>query len=466
MSAKLMGRGFGLWLASLAGFVVAQEARPIRLLPENPHYFEFRGKPCLLLTSGEHYGAVLNLDFDIIPYLDELASHGFNQTRTFAGTYREVPGSFKIRENTLAPVPGRYLAPWKRVSKDGEPERFDLDQFEPAYFERLKSFLGEAGKRGIVVELVLFCPMYGDELWEVNPMNGKNNMQKLPAIGREEVYALKHEDLTKRQLAFVRRVVEEVHTFDNVYYELCNEPYFGGVTLEWQRAVADAIVESEKSFSQKHLIAQNIANQKARIEDPNPAVSIFNFHYAEPAAALDNLGLGRALGDDETGFAGTADRAYRTEAWLWILSGGGEFSHLDYSFTTEKEDGSANVEEPTPGGGGRKLRSQLSLLKRMGERVDLRRARPDPKLLVPSEGIRTAALVVANERYLGYLSGSMRGRKVQIGLPPGRYLGRWVDPRDASKLGEFEFNTSGDVVGLEPPEVDEDLALEVERQRE
>ena len=67
-----------------------------RAHPENPRYFLFEGKPTFLITSGEHYGAVLNLDFDFVPYLDELHSRGFNLTRTFSGTYREVPGSFKI----------------------------------------------------------------------------------------------------------------------------------------------------------------------------------------------------------------------------------------------------------------------------------------------------------------------------------------------------------------------------------
>lgn len=31
---------------------------PLRLNPNNPRYFEFRGKPAVLITSGEHYGAV------------------------------------------------------------------------------------------------------------------------------------------------------------------------------------------------------------------------------------------------------------------------------------------------------------------------------------------------------------------------------------------------------------------------
>jgi hypothetical protein len=32
---------------------------PIALHPDNGHYFRFRGKPAVLVTSAEHYGAVL-----------------------------------------------------------------------------------------------------------------------------------------------------------------------------------------------------------------------------------------------------------------------------------------------------------------------------------------------------------------------------------------------------------------------
>jgi hypothetical protein len=33
-------------------------AETIRLLPQNPRYFLFRGKAVALISSGEHYGAV------------------------------------------------------------------------------------------------------------------------------------------------------------------------------------------------------------------------------------------------------------------------------------------------------------------------------------------------------------------------------------------------------------------------
>jgi DNA polymerase III epsilon subunit-like protein len=41
----------------------AHTREPIRLHPENPHYFLFRGKPTVLVTAAEHYGAVINLDW-------------------------------------------------------------------------------------------------------------------------------------------------------------------------------------------------------------------------------------------------------------------------------------------------------------------------------------------------------------------------------------------------------------------
>src|SRR3954467_985204 len=120
------------------GFAATAAAGPIAPHPENSRYFLFEGKPTFLITSGEHYGAVLNLDFDFLPYLDELQARGFNLTRVFSGTYREVPGSFKIRHNTLAPAPGRYVGPWARSGpKTSEAadvgEKYDLDTWDEAY---------------------------------------------------------------------------------------------------------------------------------------------------------------------------------------------------------------------------------------------------------------------------------------------------------------------------------------------
>jgi len=252
--------------------------KPIQLHPANPHYFLWRGKPTILITSGEHYGALLNRAFDYKKYMKTLESLGFNLTRTFSGAYCEPVGAFKIQNNTLAPAPNQLICPWARSEQPGYANggnKFYLTQWDPAYFRRLRDYVGEASKRGVVVELVLFCPMYKDGMWNLSPMNAANNINGIGTMERTEVYTLKYPRLLAVQGAMVRRIVNELKDFDNLYYEICNEPYFGGVTLEWQAHIAQTIAEAEADFENKHLIAQNIANKYKKTTDPNPLVSIF-----------------------------------------------------------------------------------------------------------------------------------------------------------------------------------------------
>ena len=406
---------------------------PISLHPDNPHYFLFRGKPTILITSTEHYGAVLNGDFGAIPYLDELHAKGLNLTRTFSGTYREVPGSFRIAQNTLAPTRDKFIAPWPRADTPGATDggnRFDLGRWNDAYFDRLKAFVAAASKRGIVVEYVLFCPFYDENLWAVSPTNARNNVNGVGKFGGNDAYTGKHRDLQEKQEAFVRKAVRELNAFDNLYFEICNEPYFGGVTLDWQARIASVIVDTEESLPRKHLIAQNIANAKAKIERPNPAVAIFNFHYATPPTTVGmNYGLGKVIADDETGFRGVADKPYRIEAWDFLVAGGAIFDHLDYSFTTEHENGTARIVDPTPGGGGPGFRSQLQILKRFIEGFDFVKMAPDAKVIgrVVPEKTSARALSEPGQAYAIYIHDGTRV-ELTLNLPDGRYQAEWLNP--------------------------------------
>src|SRR5436190_14053274 len=318
---------------------IAQAAdAPIALHPDNPHYLLFRGKPTILLGSTEHYGAVLNGDFDYVPYLEELASKRLNLTRTFSGVYRELPGTFNITENTLAPKTAeKFICPWSRSDTPGASDggnKFDLTKFNPAYFERLKNFISEAGKRGVVVELVLFCTTYDDKLWAGSPQNEKNNVNGIGNFDRTELYTMKHPEMVAVHEALVRKIAAELRGFDNLYYEICNEPYFAGVADDWQAHISATLADSEKDFPARHLIAQNIANGGKKIDKPDPNVSIFNFHYATPPDTIEqNYKLNNVFSDDETGFRGKDDVYYRTEAWEFVIAGGAIYDNLDYSFT-------------------------------------------------------------------------------------------------------------------------------------
>ncbi len=203
----------------LAGMTSAAAVEPIRAHPENPRYFLFRGKPTLLITSAEHYGAVLNEDFDWKKYLDTLARDGMNYTRIFTGTYVEAPGSFGITRNTLAPKAGRFMAPWAMSAEPGYRlggNRFDLSKLNPAYFEKLKAFVAAAGERGIVVEVTLFCATYSGLQWEVHPMHPSNHVNGEKLHDWRKLNTLDNGGMLQYQEAFVRRAVRELAQFDNV----------------------------------------------------------------------------------------------------------------------------------------------------------------------------------------------------------------------------------------------------------
>ncbi len=277
-------------LGAVVGASAAEQHKPLALHPDNPHYFLFRGKPTIIITSAEHYGAVLNLDFDYVKYLDELAAHGLNNTRMFAGAYVEDAKAFNIAQNTLAPLKDRFICPFARSETPGYPNggnKFDLTKWDDAYFRRLKDFLKQASDRGVIVEMNLFCPFYEDSMWKLSPQNAANNVNDIGHCKREEVYTLdKHDGLLAIHEAMTKKIVTELNEFDNLYYEVCNEPYFGGVTMDWQHRIAETIQAAEKDLPNKHLISLNIANGGKKVENPHPAISIFNFHYAHPPTAV------------------------------------------------------------------------------------------------------------------------------------------------------------------------------------
>ena len=471
-----MRRPAALWLVLFAYTLPAPAADhpPIALHPDNGHYLLFRGKPTVLITSGEHYGAVLNGDFDYSRYLAELKRHGLNLTRTFSGVYREVPESFNIKNNTLAPKPGAYVSPWARSG-----DKYDLTKWNEDYFTRLKEFLKTAGDNGVVVELVLFCTLYEDVLWDICPLNSKNNVNGVGKVGREEAHTLKEKALNDAQLAFVRKVVSELKDVDNVYYEVCNEPYFAGVADDWQRLVAKTVAEAEAELPHRHLVARNIANGSAKVQNPDPNVSIFNFHYSHPPESVgQNYSLNKAIGYDETGFRGTGDTVYRTHGWEFVLAGGAVYSNLDYSFTPDTEDGSAEVTSPTPGGGGATLRGQLRILKEFIHGFDFVRMKPDASAVsgVP-RGVTVRALSEPGKQYAVYFSrvvaeknaeGKETGKfsdpqggqpvDVTLKLPDGTYTVEWVDTRTGRRETTVGVKR---VARVKSPPFTEDVALRV-----
>lgn len=450
-------------------------AEPIRLHPDNPHYFLFRGQPEVLITSGEHYGAVLNLDFDYTKYLDTLAAEGLNNTRTFVGSYCEPDGAFKIARNTLAPTAGRFICPWARSETPGYSNggnKFDLTKWDEAYFTRLHDFLAKASHRGIVVEVNLFCPFYGDAQWQLSPMNTINNTNGIGNVAREQAYAVDGEAaLLAVQEAMTREIVTRLNGYDNIYFEIMNEPYIRAVPDTWERHIADVIVDAERSLPNKHIISQNIANGKKQVTDPHPAISLLNFHYAFPPETVAlNYDLKLAIGDNETGFKGTGDDHYRMEGWAFILAGGALYNNLDYSFTVGHEDGTFEYPDTQPGGGTAPLRQSLRALYQFMHGFDFIRMEPAPSVIAGGlpKGVSASVLAERGKQYAIYLYGdpkvpAERRAQLSLTLPAGEYWAAWVDPLNGEVIENTRFEHAGGEAKLASPEFNLDIALQVRR---
>ena len=479
-------------LAAAYGGAPTDVSPPIRLDSRNPHYFLFRGKTIALITSGEHYGAVLNADFDYRKYLDALQSDGLNYTRLFPGSYVEVPAkSFGIRRNDLAPAEGPFIAPWERSGAPGYAgggKKFDLAQWNPEYFTRLHDFLSEAAKRGIVVEISLFSSQYGEAQWALSPFNPANNVNNTGAIDWKLTNTVENGNILAWQERYTRKLVHEVNAFDNVIFELQNEPFADCPVLEgvvnpylfpparnqfpntietaddksiaWQAHVAQWIASEEEPLPTKHLVAQNYCDFGLPVNALIQGVSIVNFHYAYPEAALANYGLGKLLAYDETGFLGHDDAAYRRQAWNFMLSGGGAFDGLDYSFSAGHEDGS-DTEPNGPGGGSATFRHQLGILAQFMRSLPLADLAPDTRAVKHANGAYARVLSTPGKVYAIYLDGSGRA-DVTLDLPPGSYSGEWIDP-ESGPTTTVQFEHAGGDKELRSPAARNGIALHLVR---
>jgi hypothetical protein len=462
----------------------ANPLAPLQLNPDNPHYLLFRGRPTVLVGSSEHYGSVLNLDFDYLQYLDTLRASGLNATRIFTGAYRELPGkfapgwNFEIVHNTLAPTEDGFISPWLRTGN----RKFDLTQWDSHYFERLKDFVAQASRRGIVVEVSLFSTFYGDKAWNASPLNSKNNINSIGDVPREDVLTMKDSALLGVEAAMVRKVVGELEDFDNVYYEICNEPFLGRVPVEWQKYIAQTIEDTEAGLTAPHLIAQEFDNAPQTIKSAVPQASLFLFHDTRtPTHVTLNYQLGKPIGINENGVDGIDAAPYRIQAWQYLMAGGAVAIGLDYSFTTDHPDGTFTVPRAQPGGGNEELRRELGILLAFMDGLEIPSMVPDSRVVVAGVPSGTSVYALSNPGRIyavyfhhgrivkpaptdfsipGFVTDNkLRHLAIAVQVPAGPYTAQWISTKTGVVENEKTLNVVRGRAHLKSPTYSQDIAL-------
>lgn len=485
----------------MAGSVgpAAQAAPPLKVHPQNPYIFEFRGEPTILRTFGEHYGSVINPDFDFIRYLDVLERDGNNLTRVVLLGFRtdDVPTL-----EPLSPAAAKFMQPWARVpghgnALDGQP-KWDLSVWNEGYFTRLRNFAQACADRGIVVEMSLFNTIYAFDAndWDLSPFNPANNVQGHGPSDREDAVRLTEPNLVAAQQAAVRRIVRELNPYDNIYYEIQNEPFWNGpdfgdsAEVAFHNAILGVIRNEESTLPNRHLVAHNFPEYSNTLSS---GFDIINSHYPfnvtrstwSPVIGGENLlateySRGKVLSLDEA--SSSSGLSVRVESWMFVLGGGGVYSGLDaqdpllplrLNYTSQNEAGDI---EPAIS-----IRKQLRNLGTYADTLHLPALRRNLSWItggIPS-GARVQGMASPSQQYVAYLHhGAIKLRdfvtvydintavqtaNLQVTLPAGDWRAVWTRPDDLSVLRTETFTHAGGSRTLLPVTYQADVALKIDR---
>ena len=467
----------------------------------NPHYLCYKDKPVVLITSDHHYGAVIDKDFDFKAYLNYLSVNGMNLTRIYPGGMFEPPDKY-LKGNPLGPQQGRQLLPWAKsgitganqlLAEAGKPSfKFDLDKWNTEYFARLRSFVELAGEKNIIVEIPFFNGMYAD-CWPLMAFYHKNNVQGIGKYEEDDCGMFTtakplNRDVMKYQKEYIRKIVLELNRYDNIIYDICDEPSLqglkdGSITVRpdslitpWIQEMKDAFLEAESKLPKKHLLGQTVQNLSPDLS-VNAWCQWLPTEYVSPAAnALSkDYDSDKPVIDVETNYFGTsltksvytAD-AVRMEGWWFMLSGGAGIINLNGDFHRGNETGGVITRT--------EIIPQKTVLKKFLDSLDLRNIKRFNGFIV-SEGCNACGLATDGKEYAMYLfhgapdkewgcsfvpvHGTFNDTLTIREMPEGSYKIVWSDPAAAKVLSTVHKKCKGGDMLLLTPPYSLDIALRI-----
>jgi len=205
----------------------------------NPHYWQYKGKPVLLLGATDNDNLFQN---------DNLESH-LDSLRMFGGNY--------IRNTMSDRDPGDKHA----FAMNGEG-KYDLNKWNDDYWNSFEKLLKITNEKGIIVQIEIWDRFdHSREPWLTDPYNPKNNINYTYAeAGLDTLYPLhpgqnkqpffftvpelnNNEVILKYQKEFVKKLLSHSLKYDNILYCIDNE--ISGVE-EWATFWAGFVKENSE----------------------------------------------------------------------------------------------------------------------------------------------------------------------------------------------------------------------------
>jgi Family of unknown function (DUF6298)/Putative collagen-binding domain of a collagenase len=401
-------------------------AGPLQVSSSNPRYFEDGNGKIIFLTGSHTWDHRQDLgtgEFDWKGYLDDLESWNHNFIRLWIWEEPSPPnGAPNLVNNQTTLTPEIWLRTGPGIAHDGGL-KFDLTQYNPEHFNRLRQRIIEADDRGMYVSIMLFNGWSvaqktgGADPWANHPFDDSNNINGIYGDPNNDGNGYETQNnsgskITALQEAYVRHVIDTVNDLDNVMYEIANEPD-GSIpgTLGWVNHMIDYIHTYEAGKPKQHPVWFTVPWPAGNNND----LLTSNAEAISPNSDVSNDGTKVVIPDTDHYFGIGGDRNW---AWRQFTSGVGGIAYMD-SWNNLFLDASS-LGHPI-----QNLRDNLGYIRNYADRMNLAKITPLPGLC--STGYCLANPAPNGAEYLTYLPEGGT-TTVDLSATPGKLFVEWFNP--------------------------------------
>ena len=501
MKGQFLKIGFSVLLISVSTTFANSQ---ITVCPANPHYLFYKNKPIVLITSDHHYGAIIDMDFNYVKFLDYLALNGMNLTRIYPGGMFEPTDKYQPG-NPLGPRQGRQLLPWAKsneaganplLAESGKPSfKYDLHQWNPDYFARLKGFIELARKKDIIVEIPFFNGMYAD-CWPLMAMYHGNNIQNIGMYEKDDCGLFTttnkwNQDVIKYQKAYIKKIVTELNEFDNLIFDICDEPTLfslpdgrivfnpDSIVEPWINSMKDAFLQAEESLPKKHLLGQTVQSSSPDLSSESWCNWLPTEYVGAAEKAINlNYRSNKPIINVETNYFGISltkspytSEAVRLEGWWFMLGGGAGIINLNGEFFRGKESGSFTTQT--------QIVPQKRILMEFMNSLDLAGLSRFTGFSISPAGVLSNGIGESGKQYAIYLfhaksdnewgcsfvpeKGIFNDTLTIHTIPASSYLIEWIDPTSGVLKSSGSMIWAGGDLKLVTPTYSLDIVLHIAR---
>ena len=249
---------------------------PLKVSSSNPRYLSDVSGKAVILAGSNYWNAMQDGGrtnpppaYDFNAFVNFLVGHGMNYTK--AHVWEQSWHQSYNQDWYIAPTIYARTGPGNAL--DGGL-KFNLNELNPAYFDRLRSRVIQYGQNNIYVTINIFdrfSVQDGNTMtdqWLGHPFNANNNINGINGDPTGQGNGLDAETLiipsiTAYQEAYVQQLIDTLNDLDNVIWEVAMEPWGGysrnGYTPEdWVDHFIDFIHTYKSTKAKQHPVLQGV----------------------------------------------------------------------------------------------------------------------------------------------------------------------------------------------------------------